>query len=457
MYNNTRVYPLFLGLLTAWAVPAGAAVVVGDVAALTAAVAAANEGGDPEILLADGDYPLEEMLWIAAPGVILRSQSGNREAVILRGQGMAGGVTHIFNVAGAGFTARDLTLREVSQHAVQLQADVDGVTLSNLHILDTGEQMIKVAYDPAQPERGSDYGVLEGSLLEYSAGIGPQWYIGGIDAHAAVGWTVRDNTFRAIRSPADAPAEYAIHFWSDARDTLVERNRILNCDRGIGFGLGERGHIDGIIRNNMLYNDDTQGFADVGIALENAASSEVYNNTLILLSGYPNAIEYRFAGTYGGLIANNLSNAAITARDGGSATEANNLVAADPGWFVNAAAGDLHLLEARPEVVDQGGIVAGLNDDYDGELRPLGHGIDLGADEWSDAGGCTGVGPVAIRDRSFAAGSAIRCSSDTAIDAGPNVTIQAGATLELYAPVVRLGVGVWAQAGSRLVVAATGG
>jgi hypothetical protein len=365
------------------------AIVVSNVSQLETAVSNANSGGDKEIILQDGTYNLSDMLAIWEDGITVRSQSGNRDSVIIRGQGMTGGVTHIFNVAGSNFTVRGMTIGWVSNHAIQIWGNNNSSNnvISNLRIVDTYEQMVKVSYDSSS-SNSSENGIMENCLLEYTAGVGPQWYIGGIDAHQAKNWIIRNNVFKHISSPGGDVAEHAIHFWSNSEDTLVENNLIIDCDRGIGFGLGDRGHIRGIIRNNMIYHSSTDyGFADVGIGLENASNAQVYNNTIYMANSYPNAIEYRFPGTSGGTIANNLCNKAITSRNGGSATLANNLTNASSDWFSNIASGDLHLGYEVSQVVDQGSAVSGLTSDFDGDSRPQGAGIDIGADEYTTNGG----------------------------------------------------------------------
>ena len=65
--------------------------------------------------------------------------------MVIRGQGMAGGVSHIFNVAGSGFTAADLTVGWVANHAVQIQSSSDNPVIHNVRFVDTGEQMLKVS------------------------------------------------------------------------------------------------------------------------------------------------------------------------------------------------------------------------------------------------------------------------------------------------------------------------
>ena len=446
-YTGLR-YMLALGLCL---LPGqSSAVTVSTVAGLVQAVEDANSGGDKEILIEDGIYTLNSALVIRSDGVTVRSVSGNRSAVTVKGTGMNGGVSHIFLVEADNFTVRDMTLRDVYYHAIQMQPYAQAPTMINLHILDTYEQMIKVAFDFNQPDIHSDNGLVEDCLFEYSAGIGPQYYIGGVDAHHARDWVIRGNTFRNIRSPGRQIAEHAIHFWSDSRNTLVERNTIINCDRGIGFGLNDRGHIGGIIRNNMIYHDSSEGFADVAIGLESASDAQVYNNSIYQEHTYPNAIEYRFTTTTGVLIANNLTNKAIAERDGASATLSSNVTDASSTWFVNPPAGDLHLASQVPAVVNQGTFIAGLVDDIDGEVRPEGGGYDIGADEYTASGLCPDCSDdvVVLEDTTFASGTTCECVGATSITAGPGVTVQNGATVTFTAPTVTLQPGFHAETGS---------
>jgi hypothetical protein len=298
---------------------------------------------------------------------------------------MGGGVSHVFLVQGSDFCVRDLTLGWVANHGIQIQGEqnADRPIVSNIRFVDTYEQMLKTSAGGAE---FSDSGLVEGCLFEYSAGIGPQYYIGGIDCHRSRHWIVRDNVFKDIRSPSGSIAEHAIHFWNNSEHTLVERNLIITCDRGIGFGLGSSQHTGGIIRNNMIYHDSTEGFADVGIGLETAPDAEVYNNSIFFGNGYPNAIEYRWPATINVFIANNLTNRAIIARDGATGIDTNNVENAQPGWFVDIGMGDLHLDYSVGTVVDQGIFISGLTDDFDGESRPQGAGYDIGADEYTGSG-----------------------------------------------------------------------
>jgi hypothetical protein len=142
----------------------------------------------------------------------------------------------------------------------------------------------------------------------------------------------------------------------------------------------------GIIRNNMIYHHAISGtdFGDVGIALENCVDFGVYNNTIIFANNYNNAIEYRFSSTQRITIQNNCTNKRIQARDGASGTVSNNVTDAQSGWFVSPSTGNLHLISRSiSAVIDKGISVAGLLSDIDGDKRPIGSDIDIGADEFS--------------------------------------------------------------------------
>lgn len=383
---------IFTTLFLTAATARSQAVTVRTASELQYAVAAANSsGGNVSILLADGTYTLADTVYVNAPKVTIAGQSGDRSKVIIQGDAMSASakVQNLIRAAGKNFTIRDLTLRKSGWHLLQIvgESDADGALVSNVVFQDAYEQMLKVSIDQANYAMTADNGVIENSVFEYTAGIGPQYYIGGIDVHGGKNWIVRGNTFRSIISPSQTVAEFAIHFWNQSANALVERNLIINCDRGVGFGLDNRGNTGGIIRNNMIYASASAAgpFADASIYLDQSPGTQVLNNTIYVEHSYPRAIEYRFAETSGVLIANNLTNKAIGARDGATGTVYTNVTNAQLGWFRNARQGDLHLASAVPGVVDSGRTVSGLDYDFDGDSRPIGAGIDIGADEYGAA------------------------------------------------------------------------
>lgn len=363
-------------------------VIIGDVLRVRnaqefrdAIIEANARGGGVTILLDDGTYRVASTSWfpyLTASNVVIRGASGNRDAVILEGGGMRDVAPEVEDgllIAGDRVIIADLTIREVGNHAIQNSGH--NLVVHNVRVQNTYQQMIKGA-----TERSTiDSGIVQCCLLEYTAGMGPQYYIGGLDIHKGHGWTVRDNVFLGIQSPSSSTAEHAVHFWNNCANNIVERNLIVNCDRGIGFGLGDSPNTGGIIRNNMIFSNGDAPFADVGIGLETSPSSRVYNNTVFIR--YQNAIEFRFAGTRLVEVMNNLCNQEIRARDGATATVANNVTDAQAAWFVDAMSGDLHLAAAPVRVVDQGmDLAQWVRDDIDRRARPLGTGYDIGAQEY---------------------------------------------------------------------------
>lgn len=361
---------------------------VHSTAGLERAVVTANRwGGHVVIRLAPGTYTLNETLVVTAPRVTLQGPLGTRRQVIIQGDGMSptARIGNLIRVSGSHFTLSSMTLRRSRWHLIQIAGE-DGAqspVIRECVLENAYEQLIKVSDSPARPDNTANNGIVEHCLFEYTAGIGPEYYIGGIDAHGAKHWIVRDNVFRNIASPSRAVAEFAVHFWDGSANDLVERNLIVNCDRGIGFGLDGKPNLGGVIRNNMIYHAAGAGpFADTGIALTDSPGTQVYNNTILLQSNYPRAIEYRFPVTRNVFIANNLTNRAIASRNGGRATVTHNVTDARSQWFVNAAAGNLRLSSPIPQVVGKGVMIAALKDDFSGNARPLETDPDIGADQW---------------------------------------------------------------------------
>ena len=340
-----------------------------------------NIGGNMTILIADGTYQVASTSWypyITASNVVFRSLSGNRDAVILTGSGMVDvsstGSESVIYAVGDNITIADLTIKDVGNHGISVTGD--NLYVYNVKIQNTYEQMIK----GNSAGNGIDNGKVKCSLFEYTNGIGPQWYIGGLDIHTGTNWTVSDNVFKDISSPSLALAEHAIHFWDSSADNLVERNKILNCDRGIGFGLGSSPNTGGVIKNNMITNDGTGIFHDVGISIETSPNTKIYNNTIHI--EYPNAIEYRFVSTTNVEISNNLTNKLIKSRNGGTATLTTNIENAVNPWFVDITTGDLHLASNISAAVDMGTTLTEVTKDIDKVARPQFSNFDIGASEY---------------------------------------------------------------------------
>lgn len=384
---------------------AGDVVEIGPEDDLAATIASAPTGRT--ILLRDGTYDVSGASFIVfrTPGVTLRSASGDPSAVVIDGGYVIG---EVLSVAASDITIAELTVQRPLYHPIHVtgatDANTTGTVIYRVRAIDPGQQAIKI--NASAEGFYTDDGTVACSHIELTDAGRPMvtdCYTGGIDAHLAWGWEIRDNHIEGFWCDAGL-SEHAVHFWNGARDTLVERNTIVDCARGVGFGLGDMGngttreydddpcpgvsgyvgHFGGIIRNNTVWAARPELFGsqagfDSGVALEQACGTGVYHNTIGSLQPPFTSIEYRWANTSAEL-ANNLTTHGIVARDGGQATLMGNLSDQGTEHFVDAAGGDLHLADGST-AIDAGVVLpAGVADeDIDGDVRDASP--DVGADE----------------------------------------------------------------------------
>ena len=364
----------------------------------------ASAASGTTIALADGTYDVSGVLMhFTTPGLTLRSASGDRDAVILEANY---GIGETALISASDTTIADLTLARAFYHPIHITggpaANTENIRVYNVVVLDPGQQAIKI--NPSPEGFYSDGGLVACSHLELTDAGRPQikdnCYTGGVDGHSARGWQIRDNHIEGFWC-AEGLSEHAVHMWVTCRDTLVERNVIVDCARGVGFGLGENGngktrdygdepcpgvagylgHIDGVIRNNTVLARRPELFMsqagfDSGIALEQACNPQVVHNTVAALQPPFTAIEYRFANT-SAVLKNNLVTHAIKERDGATAELASNLADAPLTHFVDAPGGDLHLAADSPAI--DAGIPDLAPTDFEGDPRDAAP--DIGADE----------------------------------------------------------------------------
>lgn len=300
---------------------------------LYAAIEVANQSrSKTTIHLAPQVYQITSRIKLAGDHISLIGDPISPLNVVFNGRGMVSRkeVEVLVDVSGKGIYINGITIRNSANHLIQVRGEQNASSffLHNSILQDSYEQMLKVTGGNEIEGTKASNGKVINCLFEYTEDVGPQYYIGGIDAHWANGWIVKNNKFRNIASPAKRVAEHAIHFWNHSSDNHIIGNTIIDSDRGIGFGLGNSSHqnLGGIIENNLIIHTNREHpFADSGIVLESSPMTIVRNNTIILLSGYPNAIEYRFKPTTSVKIYKNTVNRKIKARNGAVADVSENL------------------------------------------------------------------------------------------------------------------------------------
>ena len=135
------------------------------------------------------------------------------------------------------------------------------------------------------------------------------------------------------------------------------------------------------MRNNFIYRDSSVA-GDVAIGVFDSPNTQVLHNSILLSGTYASPIEYRFADTTGVVVANNLLDGAVRARDGAVATVTGNVTTASAALFASPSTGDLHLKSTATVAIDKAAPLSNVPGDWDGDTRPQGASADVGADEY---------------------------------------------------------------------------
>lgn len=357
-----------------------------------------NAAAGTTLLINPGVYKLSSTLYVRQNNITLRGNSSTCDAVRLVGQGMEnkdyGEVPHGIWTDASGLVVQNLSISDVYYHGIIYNPGAESPVIYNVRLENTGQQFVKA--NPTSFSNGVDKGVVEYSIFEYTEGPpetdhgGGTGYTNGVDIHAGVDWSIRNNVFIGFHTPDTSTNLWnpAILMWNGASNTIVENNIFVDVDRAVAFGLVDRAndHSGGIIRNNMifyspnLYSAARRTESDGAIIVWDSPGTQVYHNTILTNGNLNKSIEFRF-NTTGAEAVNNLLDAMIGQRDGGTYFSSGNAFNSKIDWFTDPSVGDMHL---RPQVLNEIQQVEGAKTaprDFDNQLRNINGLVFPGADE----------------------------------------------------------------------------
>ena len=361
--------------------PQGQVIRVATVDGLFAAIERILPGGT--ILLADGHYTLPRVAVLQGKkDITIRSAAGDPDKVTLSGRGWDSNakgddILHIGRCEGV--TIADLTFADCRSYGVKVEAEnaPKDIHIYNCRLRDIGVRAIKgsAGQDPSvRAVKGSvRYCRFENTKIPPADWLFGGDYIAAIDMMALEDWTFSDNVFRDIKG-RNGGGRAAIFIWVRSRRVVVERNLIVNCDRGVAFGNPGQSTAniagkplvyvsDGVIRNNFI-----AGGPDCGIELWYAEQITVCNNSIWRPErNWSRGIRIG-TGTCDADIVNNLVHGEIRL-DGGQARLVQNLAGRLEGYFTDPASGNLMLTSGAVGAIDQGVSVAEVTDDIRGQSR----------------------------------------------------------------------------------------
>ncbi|MHC5059045.1 MAG: right-handed parallel beta-helix repeat-containing protein, partial [Planctomycetota bacterium] len=296
--------------------------------------------------------------------------------VVIRGRGWAkkDDTDDILRIGDCeNVTIAHVTFRDCQAYALKVEAENNprNISVHNCHFYDFGTRGIKGS---AGRTGAAAKGSVRWCHFENTRVPPADWRFGGdyvtsIDMMALDGWTFADNVFRNVKGRRGG-ARGAIFVWVRSRNIVIERNLIVDCDRGIALGnpsgstartAGMRHVTDAVCRNNMI-----KAGPDAGIELAWVENVRVYDNTVWRSDTPGRGIRCirRIGRTE---ILSNIVKGRIDLVE--EATQAQNIVDPPDGFFVDPAKGDLSLTRAAAKAVNAARRTPDLKDDFFGSPR----------------------------------------------------------------------------------------
>ncbi len=376
--------------------PAGPVIRVADVEGLYRAAAEVKPGAT--ILLADGHYMMPRYFELHTDNVTMRSESGERDKVVLDGAKSRDG--ELVAVTGcSGVTIADLTIQNVKFNGFKINSDrlATRVTIYNCVVHNVWQRGIK---GPAVPEKDRDrlrptdcrvqfclfYNDRPKEYSDDPADTPQNFggnYVGGMDIMYARRWTISDNVFVGIQGRT-REARGAVFLWHDSEDCVIERNVIIDCDSGICLGNSHRGPGTAVhctrctVRNNFVTRCPEQG-----ILADYTRDCRIVQNTIHDPAPRLKRLIRLVHDNEGLTVANNLlSGPPMRIETESKVQIAGNVTRDLADALRNAALGDLHLKARTPEVSGAARRLAEAPEDFDREKRRPA--TDVGADQWGE-------------------------------------------------------------------------
>lgn len=268
-----------------------------------------------------------------------------------------------FWISAPYWTFQNLKVRGVCaddsacEHAFHVVGDGHHVIIRNNRIQDFNAS-IKANGTPVGAGRAfPDHGLVENNSFYASRPRDTANPVTSLDMVGVNEWIVRGNLIADFVKKGGDQTSYGAFFKGGGRKNTMERNLVIcamhlpqKAGARVGLSLGGGGtdasscrttpcaaeHAEGVIRYNLILH-----CSDVGIYLNRAASTSIYNNTLYDTLG----IDVRFGESFA-MLANNLLDNRIATRDGGSMQQIKNTVASQrefSQWFNDADAADFSL------------------------------------------------------------------------------------------------------------------